>query len=285
MQSRIVQSLAKSLRLPSTSLPWVICCSVLLAYHVGSVWPYVLSSLMLAVSYGFVTVHNDLSDMEIDVKNQRKDVPFANGEVSRKNLRDLLAGLLAVGCAIGIFLGTSTLLWLSAYFFFGWLYSGPLNFKSRGVLASITLGVCYGVMPWLLGYSIMNQAPTPWAYIVMIASFVFTVGVISLKDFKDVEGDTFFGKRTLLVVYGPKVVHRIIVILTSAGYLLIALAAYIIGQTTIIIYMTVAMLLLNFLLLSSNELQFQSRIRKRNGSISRAVFFLYVAVLSIVVIG
>ncbi|MDN5274729.1 MAG: chlorophyll synthase [Candidatus Saccharibacteria bacterium] len=281
MQQSTVHSLARSLRLSSTFLPWIVCCSVLFAYHVSSSYLYVLASLLLAISYGFVTIHNDLSDREIDIKNQRRDIPLANNQVSRKNLQDLLAGLLVMGYIIGVFLGATTLLWLSMYFFLGWLYSGPLNFKSRGRLAVSILGICYGVMPWLLGYSIINQAPSLWSYEIMVASFIFAAGIISLKDFKDIKGDTLFGKRTLLVTYGPKVTHRIIIILTSVSYLLIALATYTTTQIIIFVYITIAMLFLNFILLSSDGIKSESRIRKRNGSISRTVFFLYAATLSI----
>jgi len=281
MQSGKILSLAQSLRLSSTFLPWILCCSVLLTYSENNAYIYLLSSLLLAVSYGFVTIYNDLSDSEIDIRNQRKDIPFANGEVSRENLRDLLIGLLIIGWLVALFLNVSTLLWLSVYFFLGWLYSGPLDFKGRGLLAVSILGICYGVMPWLLGYSILAQPPTSWAYIIMFASFIFAAGIISLKDFKDVKGDTFYGKRTLLVRYGGRVTHKIIVVSTCVSYLFIAGATYALAHSITLTCISVVLLLLNFALLSTKNIRLKSHIRRRNGHLSRTLFFLYAAVLSL----
>jgi len=278
-------SLAQSLRISSTLLPWLLCSSILVAYNVTNVAAFILCSLLIVTSYGFVTIYNDLSDYKIDTANRRKDIPLADSRVSRKDLRDLLLGLMIIGCITAALLSNLALLWLSMYFLLGWLYSGPANFKGRGALALITLGICYGIMPLLLGYIIANETLSAQGCLLLVASFLFSAGIVSLKDFKDIKGDSLHNKRTLLVQYGPDITHKLIITLTCLAYLAIIAGIHISNGRGILFYVSIAAVFLNLFLLWPKEVRVVSAIRKRNGNLARFIFFIYISIVSIMLLG
>lgn len=277
-QSRL---LAKSLRPASALLPFLLCCSVLVAHKETSILPYFLGLLLSVVGYGLVTIYNDLSDYVIDVANKRGDIPLANGLVTRGELQQLTAGLFAIGFIAALFANKEALLWLSVYLFAGWLYSGPANFKGRGSLGVLILGSCYGVMPWLLGFALIGAPLSATDLMVIAASFLFASGVVLLKDFKDLKGDALHGKKTILVLYGSAVVQKIILILTCTGYGILTLTGILSGQL-IPAGGTLVLLAVNIFLLHGKAITKNSLVRKRYGNAARALFFVYAALLTIV---
>lgn len=277
--SRQSYFLAKSLRPASTLLPFLLSCSVLVA-HRAPLGSYVLALLITVISYGLVTIYNDLSDHLVDTANKRSDIPLASSQITRGSLRQLATGLFAIGFVCALIAGQGALLWLGGYLFFGWLYSGPANFKGRGVLGVIILGLCYGVMPWLLGYSLTAAPITPWGFVLMAASFFFASGIVPLKDFKDVKGDALHNKKTLLVLYGSEKTHSIILATTTFAYAVLVAAAYSMAGEVLAL-LTVLILCLNVFLLASKNITTNRFVRKRSGSAARIVFFFYVAVLGV----
>jgi 4-hydroxybenzoate polyprenyltransferase len=151
------------------------------------------------------TVTNDLADELIDRVNfpavGRR--PLACGEASRRELRGIgvAAGLisLAAGWALGWRVGVVVVgaLALSAGYSLP-----PVRISARGGLASAILPAGYVAFPYLVGaFSVQNELSRQ--QIVLLAGlWVAFVGRILLKDFRDVEGDAMFGKRTFLLRHG-----------------------------------------------------------------------------------
>jgi chlorophyll synthase len=266
-------------------VPWLMYCSVLLAYGVGSVAFYVLGLLLMIVTYGVVTIHNDIEDYAVDVANNRADLPLVNGSIDVQSMRSLMMNLIIVGIIIAFFVGTNTLLWLGMYLFFGWLYSGPINLKGRGVWAVFVLGMCYGVMPWLLGYIVMSRMPSAYVWLLMAASFVFAAGSISMKDFKDVEGDRLHGKQTLLVKYGGDYIQRLILWSTSLAYCMVGIVLFAsIGSVLSLIPIAV-LAIINYVLLATPMIQISSVRRASSGSGAKLLFFVCVMVVNVIISG
>lgn len=138
-------------------IPWLVYCSVLLGVGVVNTTTYILGLTLMIISYGIVTLHNDIEDRDVDLANNRADIPLANGAVTVQDIRGLMLSLMILGMIATLFLGVNALAWLGVYVCLGWLYSGPANLKGRGVWALVVLGVCYGAMPWILGYIVVSK--------------------------------------------------------------------------------------------------------------------------------
>lgn len=285
MKTTKIHFLAQSLRSSSVVLPWFIYCMVLLSHGTIQLGAYLIGLLLMIISYGIVTVQNDLSDLKIDIANQRKDIPLAQGVISKLNLQQLLFGLICLGFITALFINKDALLWLGIYTFLGWLYSGPVRLKNHGLSAVTILGLCYGVLPWVLGYIAVGQLPTLWVIVMMFGAFLFSAGIISLKDFKDLKGDTLFGKKTLLVTWGQEAVHKFILLFTSIGYLLAAVAVYLAPGAADLLYITIIPMTINFMLLVTRKVLTDAKVRKRNGNLARLLFFIYTGALYFILLG
>ena len=215
--------LARAIRPQMIVLPFLVFVSVLGIYGQIDLGRTGLGYLLLLVVYGAVVLLNDLSDKTIDKVNRRKDIPLANGELTTQEVRAFNIFCTFTSLTLSVLLGWWIICWTLAYLLLGWLYSGPAKLKNNGYVAPAILGVCYGVMPWLLGAIMLGQIPDYILINVMAASFIFVTGIIGFKDFKDVKGDKRAKKLTFLVVYGPKVVRNIAIVAVIVAYAVLLL--------------------------------------------------------------
>lgn len=224
--------------------------------------------------YGVVVIYNDLSDIEVDKLNDRKDIPLVTGEVRQTDLVRLMISLSVVAVIAGSLLGTGAHMLMLMYLCLGWLYSGPANLKSKGVFAPIVLGLCYGVIPWLLGISVAGLGATPELVWVVVSSFVFTAGFVLLKDFKDLKGDRKTGKNTLLVLYGETTVRRVMLVTTLLAYALLALVWFsnsnILGTCITMLFLTG-----NAWVLAGDAVYREPKMRVRLSGLCRAGFHVF----------
>lgn len=264
-------------RLALATRPWIVQLPLLvylatLIHNSFSILLAVLGCAMVLIAHGIVTLHNDIADYDIDIENRRQ-LMLATGRLSYSQMYGLAVALIIASVVVAVLLGGFTLLWLALYVFAGWLYSGPVNVKGHPVGSGVVLAICYGVMPWMLLFAV-NQALPP-AYIV-IATFIFVFGIIQLKDFKDLEGDRKFGKRTLLVRYGPAVVKNVVLGCTLIAYgvlvcqlsILNGLAGLVVGCGLLSIWMLLY-------LFNHNS----ATTRKRIGESVRILFYICAVVL------
>src|SRR5207244_1071369 len=113
----------------------------------------------------------------------------------------LLAGAIAlvlawlVGPRVGIVV-TAGLVLSVAYSF------PPLRLSARGFLTLLVLPLGYVVLPFLVGAYSVGSTLGPHGLVLLAGLSVVFVGRIALKDFRDVEGDAVYGKRTFLLRRG-----------------------------------------------------------------------------------
>jgi len=85
-----------------------------------------------------------------------------------------------------------------------WAYSAPpLRLKQNGWWGNAACGLCYEGLPWLTGAAVMSASAPDWR-IVLIA-LLYSVGahgIMTLNDFKSVEGDRRMGIDSLPVLLG-----------------------------------------------------------------------------------
>lgn len=115
----------------------------------------------------------------------------------------------AWGMALGLWVGLATALGLV----FAWIYSAPpIRLKRNGWWGAAAVGLSYEGLAWITGAAVFlggsEIPPTP----ILIMALLYSVGahgIMTLNDFKSVQGDRELGLRSLPARYGP---HRAAVI-------------------------------------------------------------------------
>ena len=85
-----------------------------------------------------------------------------------------------------------------------WAYSAPpLRLKRNGWWGNTACAACYEGLPWFTGAAIMAGAWPDWRIVALAALYSAGAhGIMTLNDFKSVEGDLRMGIRSLPVMLG-----------------------------------------------------------------------------------
>lgn len=200
---------------PITWFPpmWAYLCGVVSSGgDLGAVWGMVVVGIVLAgpITCGMSQAANDWCDRHVDAVNE-PDRPIPSGRVpGRWGLYVALAMSvlsLAVGYTLGPWGFGATVVGVLA----AWAYSAePVRLKRSGWWGPGLVGLCYEGLPWFTGAAVMVQG-APRFEVVMIALLyaLGAHGIMTLNDFKALEGDRVHGVRSLPVVLGPDVAARV----------------------------------------------------------------------------
>ena len=171
------------------------------------------TTVLVVVGGWFVnaTVLNDLADEDIDRINlaAARGRPLVSGHATR---RELLALGIAAG-ALALVVGT-TVDWrvgavVAAGLALNAAYSlPPVRLCSRGALASLLLPLGYVAVPFLVGALTVRHSVGGRQLALLAGLYVAFIGRIILKDFRDVQGDELYGKRTFLLRHGREATCR-----------------------------------------------------------------------------
>ena len=107
---------------------------------------------------------------------------------------------LAVATILGPWGFAATVLGLAL----AWAYSAPpLRLKRDGWLGGTACAACYEGLPWITGAAVMS-AGAPDARVLLMAALYSAgaIGIMTLNDFKAVEGDARTGIKSLPVMLG-----------------------------------------------------------------------------------
>jgi chlorophyll/bacteriochlorophyll a synthase len=87
-----------------------------------------------------------------------------------------------------------------------WAYSAPpIRLKRNGWLGNAAVGLCYEGLPWFTASAIMAQGPPGWQ--IVLVALLYSIGahgIMTLNDFKSIDGDRATGIRSLPVQLGPE---------------------------------------------------------------------------------
>ena len=235
---------------PITWFPpiWAFMCGVVSSgVPLADRWPFLIAGIMLTgpLVCGTSQAVNDWFDRHVDAINE-PNRPIPSGRIAgRWGLWIACIGTvlaLAVAAATGPWVLAATCLGLA----FAWAYSAPpFRLKISGIWGPAAVALTYEGLTWFTGASVMAGAlpSTPVLLILGLYSFG-AFGIMTLNDFKAVEGDRAMGIRSLPAVMGidpaarlacvvmaaPQIV--VVGLLWSWGHYIIAgvVAAFIIGQ-------------------------------------------------------
>lgn len=200
---------------PITWFPpmWAYFCGVVSSGgSIADNWPMILLGVLLAgpIVCGMSQAANDWCDRHVDAVNE-PDRPIPSGRIpGRWGLYVALAMSLlslAVGYQLGPWGFGATVVGVLA----AWAYSAePVRLKRSGWWGPGLVGLCYEGLPWFTGAAVM-AAGAPRIEVVIVATLyaLGAHGIMTLNDFKALEGDRQHGVRSLPVTLGPEVAAKI----------------------------------------------------------------------------
>lgn len=208
---RVEPSAVLQLFKPITWFPpmWALACGVVSSGFDGSLsrWPLVMVGILLAgpLVCGTSQVINDWFDRHVDAINEPSR-PIPSGRIPGRLGLHIAIVFSLLSLVISTFLGFWGFLAACLGLGLAWAYSAPpLRLKQNGWLGNAACGACYEGLPWFTGALVMSNG-LPDAKVLLLA-FLYSLGahgIMTLNDFKALEGDRKLGIRTLPVQLGAE---------------------------------------------------------------------------------
>lgn len=207
---------------------WAFACGVVSSgVPLGERWPLFLAGILLAGPLLCATSQaaNDWYDREVDAINEPHR-PIPSGRIPGRwglyiaLLWTVLSFLVAA--ALGPWVLAPALLGLAL----AWAYSAPpFRLKQNGWWGNGAAALSYEGLPWIAGAAVMLAAP-PGPEIVTLA-LLYSLGahgIMTLNDFKSVEGDRAMGIGSLPARLGVDRAARLAcLVMTTSQLLVVAL--------------------------------------------------------------
>ncbi len=187
---------------------WAFGCGIVSAgVAVGPRWPYVVLGVALCgpLVCGTSQACNDWYDRHVDAINE-PGRPIPSGRIpGRWGLYIALIWTVLSLCAASV-LGPVCFAAACLGLALAWAYSAPpLRLKRNGWWGNTACAACYEGLPWVTGAAIMQGAmPNPHIFIVAALYSAGAHGIMTLNDFKSIEGDRESGIDSLPVLLGVK---------------------------------------------------------------------------------
>ncbi|OHV16516.1 bacteriochlorophyll/chlorophyll a synthase [Methylorubrum extorquens] len=185
---------------------WAFGCGVVSSGQTPSgQWLVIAAGVLLAGPLVCATSQaaNDWFDRHVDAINE-PDRPIPSGRIPGRWGLYLAAGWTVLSLAVAAMLGP----WILGAALFGlvlaWIYSAPpFRLKQNGWWGNSAVALCYEGLPWFTGAAVMAASmPDRRVLLVALLYSVGAHGIMTLNDFKSVEGDRAMGLRSLPVQLG-----------------------------------------------------------------------------------
>ncbi len=175
-------------------------------------WMLVILGVILAgpIVCGMSQAANDWCDRHVDAINE-PDRPIPSGRIPGRWGLWIALAMSVLSLFVGWQLGTwgfvATCLGVAA----AWAYSAePVRLKTSGWWGPGLVGLSYETLPWITGAAVLS-AGAPRAEVLLIALLygIGAHGIMTLNDFKALEGDRQTGVNSLPVTLGPARAARV----------------------------------------------------------------------------
>lgn len=155
---------------------------------------------------GASQVVNDWFDRHVDAINE-PDRPIPSGRVPGKLGLYFAIMWTALSLIVGAVLGPWVFIATLVGVFLAWAYSAPpFRFKLNGWLGNTAVGLSYEGLAWITGAAVMLNGVLPNQNILLVA-LLYSLGahgIMTLNDFKSIEGDLQMGIRSVPAQLGVK---------------------------------------------------------------------------------
>jgi len=172
---------------------------------------------------GASQVVNDWFDRHVDAINE-PDRPIPSGRVPGEWGLYYAIAWSALGLAFSALLGTWVMGATAVGLVLAWAYSAPpLRLKRNGWFGNAAVGISYEGLAWVSGAAVMLGGVMPSTEILILAALysVGAHGIMTLNDFKSIEGDRRIGIRSLPAQLGADRAARVACVVMILPQLLV----------------------------------------------------------------
>ncbi|WP_108646683.1 chlorophyll synthase ChlG [Polynucleobacter rarus] len=175
---------------------------------------------------------NDWFDRHVDAINE-PNRPIPSGRIPGR--WGLYLGIIwsLLSLAVSSFLGTwgfyATLLALA----FSWAYSmPPIRLKQNGWYGNLACSISYEGLAWITGAALLSISLTPSNPSLLFAGLysIGAHGIMTLNDFKAIEGDKKMGIRSLPVQLGADSAAKVACLIMLVPQVIVCIYLYLIDQ-------------------------------------------------------
>ncbi|MCZ7671792.1 MAG: prenyltransferase [Chloroflexi bacterium] len=110
--------------------------------------------------------------------------------------------------------------------FLAWNYSSPPLWLNRRGLGEITGAILVPGVTVLLSFQVQTGGLARLPLLAIVPLCFFQFAMLLSVNFPDVAGDMLVNKRTLVVIYGPKRISRLFLVVLACPYLLLPLLVW-----------------------------------------------------------
>ena len=234
MSDHVIQRTSRSLPEPAALLQllkpitwfapmWALMCGVVSSgVPLAERWWEILLGIALAGPLVCATSQavNDWFDRHVDAINE-PNRPIPSGRVpGRWGLYTAIVWSvlsLVVAWILGVWVFYAAVLGLVL----AWAYSmPPARLKLNGWWGNSAVAISYEGIPWFTGAALMMAAAPDWKIVVLAGLYSLGAhGIMTLNDFKAIEGDQRMGVRSLPVQLGVPGAARLACIIMTAPQL------------------------------------------------------------------
>jgi len=189
---------------------------------------------------------NDWYDRHVDAINE-PNRPIPSGRIPGKWGLYIALIWSLISLWVGSFLGVIGFLATLLALVLAWFYSmPPMRFKNNGWLGNLACGVSYEGLAWVTGAALLSGGVVPSKPSLLLAGLYSASahGIMTLNDFKAIEGDRQMGVRSLPVQLGamraaqvsaafmllPQVIVLALLLMWDKPNYALAIGALMIGQ-------------------------------------------------------
>lgn len=210
-----------------------LCGAVSSGVPLGANWTTVLLGMVLAgpIVCGMSQAANDWCDRHVDAVNE-PDRPIPSGRIPGRWGLWIALAMTVLSLAVGWLLGPwgfgATVVGVIA----AWAYSAePVRLKRSGWWGPGLVGLSYEGLPWFTGAAVLLGTAPRFENVMIAGLYAFGAhGIMTLNDFKALEGDRQHGVRSLPVVLGPEVAAKIACTVMGMAQLLVVCLLVIWGK-------------------------------------------------------
>ncbi len=193
---------------PITWFPpmWAYLCGIVSVGVWPDNWALVVLGVLLAgpIVCGMSQAANDWCDRHVDAINE-PDRPIPSGRIPGRWGLWIALAMSVLSLGVGYMLGPwgfgATVVGVLA----AWAYSvEPIRAKRSGWWGPGLVGLSYEALPWITGAAVIAAGAPRFEIIVIALLYGFGAhGIMTINDFKAIEGDRQMGIRSLPVTMGP----------------------------------------------------------------------------------
>ena len=185
---------------------WAFMCGIVSSgASIADHWQIMVAGILLAgpMVCGTSQAVNDWYDRHVDAINE-PERPIPSGRIPGAWGFYIAVIWTILSVLVATVLGP----WGFGAAIFGlilaWAYSAPpFRLKQNGWWGNLACGVCYEGVPWFTGAAIMASGFPDWRIVLFAVLYSLGAhGIMTLNDFKSVEGDIETGVRSIPVQLG-----------------------------------------------------------------------------------